>query len=193
MYSFFLVIVHILISRAFGQVTSPTHTYNITSPDPNAFYVAGQILPITYTLVDNPNLPTLLSLSVYFSTQDASLNASNVVITENADISQGFSFRRTANTMVYYEHQLNYLIPNATRPGNYQVVFQDAISRTNTSVPIVVRPYAAPAANPSGILGKAKPSGSFALQNNPASPQFPITPSLLATLVLLSLYFASYL
>jgi hypothetical protein len=29
------------------------------------------------------------------------------VITSNADISQGFSFRRTYNILVYYEHQLS--------------------------------------------------------------------------------------
>jgi hypothetical protein len=49
----------------------------------------------------------VLQLSVLFTTQDASLNFTDTVITSNADISQGFSFRRTHNTYVYYEHQLN--------------------------------------------------------------------------------------
>lgn len=50
---------------------------------------------------------TVLSLSVLFTTQDSALNFTDIVITSNADISQGFSFRRTHNTMVYFEHQLS--------------------------------------------------------------------------------------
>jgi hypothetical protein len=49
----------------------------------------------------------VLSLSVFFTTQDPILNFTDIVITSNADISQGFSFRRTHNTIVYYEHQLS--------------------------------------------------------------------------------------
>lgn len=49
----------------------------------------------------------MLQLSVLFTTQDPTLNFTDITITSNADISQGFSFRRTHNTYVYYEHQLS--------------------------------------------------------------------------------------
>lgn len=31
-------------------------TFNVTLPEPNAPFVAGQMLPISYTLPDDPNL-----------------------------------------------------------------------------------------------------------------------------------------
>ncbi|KAI7869375.1 hypothetical protein BDF14DRAFT_1701739, partial [Spinellus fusiger] len=142
-----------------AQVISPSHTYNVTAPEPNAPYVAGQVLPVRYTLVDDAKLPNLLALSIYFNTVDPSLNFTETVITSNADISQGFSFRRTQNTIIYYEHELSYSIPNTTHAGNYQVIFVDAFSRTNTSVPIVVRPYAPPAIPSSTAAGSANKAG----------------------------------
>lgn len=39
------------------EVLSPSHNYNVTLPEPNAPYVAGQMLPISYTLPDDTNLP----------------------------------------------------------------------------------------------------------------------------------------
>lgn len=62
-----------------------------------------------------------------------------------------------------------YAIPNNTLPGTYVVLFMDSISKTNTSVPIVVRPYAAPASTLSTNANKARPSGGgsiFAMHNN---------------------------
>ncbi|KAI8368870.1 hypothetical protein EDC96DRAFT_422794, partial [Choanephora cucurbitarum] len=132
----------ILLAQA--EIVSPTRNFNVTLPEPNAPYVAGQMLPISYTIPDNDRLPSLLSLSIIFSTQDSTLNFTQVVITSNADISQGFSFKRMRNTDVYYEHQVTYAIPNSTIAGTYQVIFSDAISNTNITVPIVVRPYAPP-------------------------------------------------
>ncbi|CEP08822.1 hypothetical protein [Parasitella parasitica] len=150
----------VLFSLAKADVPSPSHTYNVTLPEPNAPYVAGQMLPISYTLPDDANLPNLLSLSVLFTTQDPSLNFTDIIITSNADISQGFSFRRTHNTEVYYEHQLSYAIPNKTLAGNYIVLFVDSISKSNTSVPITVRPYAAPVTTLSTNPNKPHPSSS---------------------------------
>jgi len=40
-----------------ADVPSPSHNYNVTLPEPNAPYVAGQMLPISYTLPDDTNLP----------------------------------------------------------------------------------------------------------------------------------------
>ncbi|KAF1801370.1 hypothetical protein V8B55DRAFT_1389517 [Mucor lusitanicus] len=159
----------VLFSSVKADVPSPSHNYNVTLPEPNAPYVAGQMLPISYTLPDDTNLPNLLSLSVLFTTQDPSLNFTDIVITSNADISQGFSFRRTHNTMVYFEHQLSYAIPNNTLPGNYIVLFVDSISKSNTSVPILVRPYAAPVTTLPTNPNRAHPSNGgsiFAYHSN---------------------------
>ncbi|KAI8638113.1 hypothetical protein BD408DRAFT_374020 [Parasitella parasitica] len=150
----------VILGLVKADVPSPSHNYNVTLPEPNAPYVAGQMLPISYTLPDDANLPNLLSLSVLFTTQDPALNFTDIVITSNADISQGFSFRRTHNTMVYYEHQLSYAIPNNTLAGNYVVLFVDSISKSNTSVPITVRPYAAPVTTMSTNPNKPHPSSS---------------------------------
>lgn len=56
-------------------------------------------------------------------------------------------------------------------PGNYIVLFADSISKSNTSVPIVVRPYAAPVTSSATNPNKARPSGGgsiFAIHNNHA-------------------------
>ncbi|ORE07413.1 hypothetical protein BCV72DRAFT_205515 [Rhizopus microsporus var. microsporus] len=122
-------------------------TFNVTLPEPNAPFVAGQMLPIKiiYWFI-------ALHLSILFTTTDPSLNHTEAVITPNADTSQSFTFRKVYNTTVYYEHQLSYSIPNNTLPGQYSIVFADSITGAKESVPITVRPYAPPAppARPSG-------------------------------------------
>ncbi|KAI9475857.1 MAG: hypothetical protein EXX96DRAFT_574931 [Benjaminiella poitrasii] len=158
-----------------AEVRSPSLTYNVTLPEPNGLYVAGQMLPISYTLPDDPNLPKLLSLSISFTTTDSNLNSTGAVITPDADISQGFSFRRTRNTYVYYEHQLSYAIPKNTVPGNYIVMFNDAISKTNTSIPIIVRPYAPPVIPTPTNTANSRPSGGssiFSVHNNGSDRQY---------------------
>ncbi|KAI8878906.1 hypothetical protein K501DRAFT_147548, partial [Backusella circina FSU 941] len=150
----------LLSSSVYAQVQSPSHNYNVTLPEPNTPYVAGQMLPISYTLPNDANLSKQLALSVYFTTKDTSLNFSETLITSNADLSQGFSFKRGQGDNVVYEHQLSYSIPNNTVAGDYQVVFLDAYTRFNTTIPIIVRPYADAAATTSSV-NKARPSGSI--------------------------------
>lgn len=124
-----LIFVFLFISFTYGEIVSPTHNYNVTLPEPNAPYVAGQMLPIAYTSPADANIEKrkyipgcgkrvkvlifsflyhkVLQLSVYLTTQDPSLNFTDVLITSNADISQTFSFKRYRLNDVYYEHQLN--------------------------------------------------------------------------------------
>lgn len=102
-----LIFVFLCITFTYGEVVSPTHNYNVTLPEPNAPYVAGQMLPIAYTSPADANIEKLLQLSVYLTTQDPSLNFTDVLITSNADISQTFSFKRYRLNDIYYEHQLN--------------------------------------------------------------------------------------
>lgn len=52
-----LIFVFLCITFTYGEVISPSHNYNVTLPEPNAPYVAGQMLPISYTLPDDTNLP----------------------------------------------------------------------------------------------------------------------------------------
>jgi hypothetical protein len=47
----------LLCSLVAADVPSPSHNFNVTLPEPNAPYVAGQMLPISYTLPDDTNLP----------------------------------------------------------------------------------------------------------------------------------------
>ncbi|RCI07032.1 hypothetical protein CU098_013925 [Rhizopus stolonifer] len=152
----FLCLFNLLVH---AEIVSPSRNFNVTLPEPNTPYVAGQMLPISYTLPDDDKLSTVLLLSISFAAQDPTSNFTQVAITSNADISQGFSFKRMRNTDVYYEHQLSYSIPNNTDPGNYHVIFSDAVSGTNVSVPIIVRPYAPPSTTTS--VNKANPSGSI--------------------------------
>jgi hypothetical protein len=52
------------------------------------------------------------------------------------------------------------------------VLFVDSISKYNVSIPIVVRPYAAPVIPPSGTINRARPSGGgsiFAMHRNDAT------------------------
>ncbi|KAI7905719.1 uncharacterized protein BX663DRAFT_583967 [Cokeromyces recurvatus] len=169
------ILILICIDLVFAMVQSPSLTYNVTLPEPNGLYVAGQMLPISYTLPDNADLPKLLSLSISFITEDPRLNFTGAVVTNNADISQGFSFRRTHNTFVYYEHQLSYSIPKNAVPGNYIVLFNDAVSKTNTSIPIIVRPYAPQITPSSTSVINSRPSGGssiFAVHSNDSSRKY---------------------
>lgn len=54
----FTTIVLLLLNLVSAEVTSPSHNYNVTLPEPNAPYVAGQMLPISYTIPDEANLPS---------------------------------------------------------------------------------------------------------------------------------------
>ncbi|KAI8335883.1 hypothetical protein BC941DRAFT_325346, partial [Chlamydoabsidia padenii] len=133
---FILLLTRLLMVN--GQVQAVNRRFNITAPVADSPYVAGQIVPITYTLPDDASLPNVLGLSVYFTSRDNSVPFFQATVTENADLSQGFSFKRMANTQVYYEHQLNYGIPKETKAGNYQIVFVDTKGGGNTTVPFVV-------------------------------------------------------
>lgn len=54
---FGFVLFSVLSSLVCAEVLSPSHNFNVTLPEPNAPYVAGQMLPISYTLPDDTNLP----------------------------------------------------------------------------------------------------------------------------------------
>ncbi|CAO3587739.1 unnamed protein product [Absidia cylindrospora] len=151
-----------------GQVQAANKRFTILAPVADSPYVAGQIVPVTYTLPDDANLSSTLRLAVYFTSRDPALPYFQATLSDNADLSQGFSFRRTANTLVYYEHQLNYDIPKETKAGNYQITFVDTKGGGNTSVPISVRPYSASVGS-TPTTNKSPQASNIFLQDNLAS------------------------
>ncbi|CAO3582871.1 unnamed protein product [Absidia cylindrospora] len=167
---YFLVLVQVFALMTQGQIQAASKRFTISQPVEYSPYVAGQIVPVTYTISDDANLPSILGLAVVFTSRDASVPFFHATISNNADLSQGFSFRRTANTQVYYEHQLNYNIPKETPAGNYQIVFMDTIGGSgNTTVPIIVRPYSTSTVSSSTATNKPAQVSNIFLQDNSAS------------------------
>ncbi|ORZ15733.1 hypothetical protein BCR42DRAFT_451672 [Absidia repens] len=167
---YFLVLIHVFALMVQGQVQAASKRFAILQPVAYSPYVAGQIVPVTYTIPDDAALPSILGLAVFFTSRDTSVPFFHATISNNADLTQGFSFRRTANTEVYYEHQLNYNIPKETPAGNYQIVFMDTIGGSgNTTVPIIVRPYSTSSGSSSTATNKPAQVSNIFLQDNSAS------------------------
>ncbi|KAI8097793.1 uncharacterized protein B0P05DRAFT_522029 [Gilbertella persicaria] len=144
-----------LVLAVEALVQSPSYQFNVTSPAPNAPYVASQILPCIYDVADNSTSDNLqLSISLVGDN-------SSTVMTASADISKGFSFEKEITGGTVYEHQFNYHIPSNTTAGNYQVVFTDSVSQTNVSISITIA--AAPVTSssiPSSTLASATGSST---------------------------------
>ncbi|PHZ12578.1 uncharacterized protein RHIMIDRAFT_282576 [Rhizopus microsporus ATCC 52813] len=147
----FLVLLSTLAIAVSAEVQSSIGLFNVSSPAPNAPFVASQILPCVYTVASNAT-PDNLQLSI-------SLNSGNVttVINPSADISQGYSFQKSIGGATVYEHQFNYQIPTNTTAGSYQVIFTDNVSQTNLSIPIIIS-----AAPPTSSVQNPSASGSSA-------------------------------
>ncbi|KAG1471562.1 hypothetical protein G6F56_002053 [Rhizopus delemar] len=115
-----------------AQVQSSTGLFNVSSPAPNAPYVASRVLPCVYTVAGVANTDSLqLSISLNNGTR-------SITIDPVADISQGYSFQKDVGGVTVYEHQFNYPIPINTTAGPYQVTFTDHVSRTNLTIPITI-------------------------------------------------------
>ncbi|OBZ85162.1 hypothetical protein A0J61_06787 [Choanephora cucurbitarum] len=126
------LLVSTLVLAAEALVQSPSYQFNVTSPAPNAPYVASQILPCIYDVAANSTSDNLqLSITLVGSNYSA-------VMTGSADISLGFSFEKQISGATVYEHQFNYHIPANTTSGAYEVVFTDNVSQTNVSIPITI-------------------------------------------------------
>ncbi|SAM02951.1 hypothetical protein [Absidia glauca] len=155
------------------QAQSTNRRFNVTAPLAGSPYVAGQIVPVTYTLPDDSSLSSVLGLAVYFTSNDPTVPFSQATISDNADLSQGFSFQRTSNTGVYYEHQLNFDIPKETKAGNYQIVFVDTKGGGNTTVPIVIRPYSSSTAATATTTQKPGQASNIFLQGGASTSNTP--------------------
>ncbi|KAI7856100.1 hypothetical protein BDC45DRAFT_504307 [Circinella umbellata] len=110
--------------------------FNITSPEANSPFVAGQKLPLIYNI---PESTTEQNLQLSISLTSPTNATFNVVMVPVADVSHGFSNKKDAgNNVTIYEHQANYDIPTNTPAGEYQVIFSNTLTGHNNSVPIKI-------------------------------------------------------
>jgi hypothetical protein len=63
------------------------------------------------------------------------------VLASNADISNNpaNAISDTVGNTVYYQHSINYGIPCATPAGEYEVIYHNANTNVNTTIPISIR------------------------------------------------------
>lgn len=113
----FLVLLSTLAIAVSADVQSSIGLFNVSSPAPNAPFVASRVLPCVYTVASNATSDS----NVYFNTLctirwllldlqlSISLNSGNIttVINPSADISQGYSFQKSIGGATVYEHQFN--------------------------------------------------------------------------------------
>ncbi|KAG2204765.1 hypothetical protein INT46_006158 [Mucor plumbeus] len=127
---------------------------NITSPLINGVYAAGQILPLGYTPL-NSNIV----LNIYLKSADASFNEAAIVLSADTSNNPTYHVPIKVDNTTYYQHSINYAIPIAYPAGNYECIFENTVSRTNTSIPVSFRAYVAPA-GVSSAVDTAAPAAS---------------------------------
>ncbi|KAJ2961264.1 hypothetical protein NQZ79_g3521 [Umbelopsis isabellina] len=148
------LVVACAVNLVFAQVQAPDGSFNVTNPIQGGTFVQGKTLPIVYDLLDNP---IALELNVYLVPSGSSNgNSSEVTIKQNADISEDASSMHTQNNKTYWEHTINYPIPSTLAAGAYNVVFQDVLSHTNTTVPILIN--AVPASSSAASISSTSAS-----------------------------------
>ncbi|KAI9475441.1 MAG: hypothetical protein EXX96DRAFT_486705 [Benjaminiella poitrasii] len=139
------------IAGVTAQVTSPTQTYNVSSPVSNGPYVAGQVLPCTIQLFENIVADLALSITLQPATTGSNVT---YTIASSVDTSRTAASAKQNGNTTYYEHSVNYNIPTTITPGSYKVVFADARSATQLDVPINILAVAA-----SSSIGSSSKTG----------------------------------
>jgi hypothetical protein len=76
--------------------------------------------------------------------------------------------------LTYFEHSINFNIPNTVKPGNYHVVFFDKSTNTKLPIPIEIRPAAVPTSTgiktlSTGTPGHSQSPGSIFAQGGAAA------------------------
>ncbi|KAI9256249.1 hypothetical protein BY458DRAFT_519489 [Sporodiniella umbellata] len=125
------------VTGAMAQLTSPTQNYNVSRPVVNGLYVAGQMLPCTVDIFASGTSDLALSVALT-STTNSSISYE---ITNKLDASKTGD-TMSNNNVTFYQHSVNYNIPNNMTSGTYQVVFTDANTNTKVSVPVKILPMA---------------------------------------------------
>lgn len=72
-----------------------------------------------------------------------------LVIAQDADVSKTDASIKHDGNSTYYEHSINFKIPESVTPGQYKVIFRDASTNTELPIPIEIR-AAAPSSAASG-------------------------------------------
>ncbi|OBZ80261.1 hypothetical protein A0J61_11690, partial [Choanephora cucurbitarum] len=108
------------------------------------------------------------------SNSTANATSTIVSIATNADVSKTDAFIKREGNLTYYEHSINFNIPTAVKPGQYNVVFLDKSTNTKLPIPIEIRPAASatsagPKATASGSPGHPQASGTIFSQGGGAS------------------------
>ncbi|CAM0140335.1 hypothetical protein VKS41_007036 [Umbelopsis sp. WA50703] len=171
------LVVACIANLALAQVQAPDGSFNITNPVQGGIFVQGKTLPIVYDLLDNP-IALQLNVLLVPSGSSSSSNGGEVTIMQNADVSEDASSMHTVNNKSYWEHTINYSIPATLAAGSYNVVFQNVMSHTNTTVPITINAASAsssaaallPSASASSILSAAGAASSVAVASTPPQP-----------------------
>ncbi|KAH8552475.1 hypothetical protein BGW37DRAFT_519247 [Umbelopsis sp. PMI_123] len=162
---FALVALVSLVNIAFAQVQSPGGTFNVTNPIQGGTFVQGKTLPIVYDLLVNP---INLQLSVYLVSSGSS-NLTQLTISQNADVTEDTSSLQNKNGQSYWMHTINFVIPTTIPSGSYNVVFEDAASHTNTTVPITINAAAVSSMSSAIMSSSAPPSAAATSASSPAA------------------------
>ncbi|KAI9274529.1 hypothetical protein BDA99DRAFT_533162 [Phascolomyces articulosus] len=146
--------------------------FNVTSPEPNSPYTAGQKLPLIYEI---PSTTTENNLQLSISLVNPANATANVIMVSNADVSHGFSNQKDlGNNVTVYEHQANYDIPTTTTAGAYQVIFTNTLTGYNTTVPITIAEAGSPSAKPSSTGGSSGGGDKSMWDTGAASSNAPV-------------------
>ncbi|CEG84127.1 hypothetical protein RMATCC62417_17974 [Rhizopus microsporus] len=157
LYSLFVTI-YLLIANSlcdFQNLQTDDKQLNISSPLVNGVYVTNRTLPCTYT----PANPANLKLNIYLTSTSIS-GFNETVIAADADISNDptNTVPITQGTTTYYQHSVNYQIPPTTPAGQYQVIYQNVNTNSNTSIPITIQPEPVVNGASSGTPSEGTPS-----------------------------------
>ncbi|KAG2173135.1 hypothetical protein INT43_004508, partial [Umbelopsis isabellina] len=167
-----VLVIACAVNLVVAQVQAPDGSFNVTNPIQGGTFVSGKTLPIVYDLLDNP---IALELNVYLVPSDSTNgNSSEITIKQNADISEDASSMHSQNNETYWEHTINFPLPSTLAAGAYNVVFQDVLSHTNTTVPIMINAVPAsssaasmPSASATSVSSTAGASSSLATTSTP--------------------------
>lgn len=110
-----------------------------------------------------------LNLQIDLESAAVGVNTTTVPIAITADVSKTDAFVKRDGNLTYYEHSINFNIPQTVKPGQYRVIFFDKSTNTKLPIPIEIRPAAATTSTgfktqSTGVPGHSQSSGSIFAQ-----------------------------
>lgn len=104
-----------------------------------------------------------MKLNIYLRGTDVSFNETAIAIDVDVSNNPVYGVPDPASNTVYYQHSMNYDIPCSTPAGGYEVIFHNANTNVNTTIPISILPCAPPSSgilNLSSTLSSAVPTAT---------------------------------